>query len=58
MEKSEVIQTVIFSISENIKYRGYLIFFGVRSIFISPNGHQKLYFHASPRVKIPLGVHE
>ena len=30
--------------------RGYLIFFGVRSIFISPNEDQK------PRVKIPLLV--
>ena len=35
--------------------RGYLIFFGVRSIFISSNEHPKLYFHEW-RVKIPLWV--
>ena len=32
-------------------------FFSVRSIFISPNEHQKWYFHEwPPRVKIPLLV--
>ena len=51
-----------------LKYIEDIDFFGVRSIFISSNEHQKLYFHewrtpnavfsrvAKPRVKIPLLV--
>ena len=42
-EKLRNIMTIVLRCKREKINKGYLIFLGVRSIFISPNGHQKLY---------------
>ena len=42
-ENLRKIMTIVLRCKREKINKGYLIFLGVRSIFISPNGHHKLY---------------